>query len=382
MTPDPLRESLGQLAESVQNVDLYDRALRRSGRIGRNRAGAVAGAALAVLGLAGAGLLIRPVAAPTPSVAPPSLAAPPIAPSVTPATPPSRSPSRSAPPSSSATTPTPPVAATTAVPQSRSLSDLPGRVFYRSGNDRVVRLTADGAVRTVLETPYQAVAVSPGGDRIAYVAGGDLLLAGSAEPLLREVDPEQLPAWSPDGTRLIVAAPRPGVLTLRTGDFVRLPDTLGGQHLRWSGDGRRLIYATPACRLKVAAAQGRSGTTVPVIGDPEGARNPDGSAVCRPLSADRTGRRITAPLDEPGGPAESGLLNADVLVDTETGDVLPLPVSGQVTGLLFGPDGNLLIRTAAGDGSTLSVLAPDGRLLVSAREPAGVGDAALLAYTR
>lgn len=382
MNPDPLKESLGDLAESVQNADLYDRALRRSRRIGRNRAAAVAGASLAVLGLAGAGLLIRPVASdgPTPVVAPPSRPAP----SVVPSAPPSAAPSRPAPSSSAATTPTtPPVAATTAVPQSRSLSDLPGRVFYRSGQDRIIRLSPDGAVRTVLETAYENAAVSPGGDRIAYLADGALRLAGSPEPVLDgPVDPEQLPAWSPDGTRLIVAAPEPGVLTVRTGDFTKLPDSLGGQHFRWSGDGRRLIYGTPACRLKVAAAGGRSGTTVPVLGDPETARNPDGSAACRPLSADRTGRRVTAPLDSAGGDPSGGPLTADALIDTETGDVLPLPVTGRVTGLLYGPDGDLLIRTSDGDRSTLSVLTPGGKLLVQAREPAGVADAELLAYTR
>ena len=380
MNPDPLKDSLGEIAESVQNTDLYDRALRRSRRIGRNRAVAVGGAALAVLGLAGAGLLFRPVGAdPSPVVAPPSRTAPSVAAS-TPS--PGTAPSRPAPSSAVATADAPPVTPTTAVPRSRTLSDLPGRVFYRSGQDRVIRLSPDGAVRTVLETAYEAVSVSPGGDRVVYVADGALRLAGSDDPVLdATVDPQQLPAWSPDGTRLIVAAPEAAVLTVATGKLVKLPESLGGEHFRWSGDGRKLIYGTSTCRLKVAAADSRSGTTVPVIGDPENARNPDGSAACRPLSADRTGRRITAPLESPGGPS-SGLLTADALVDTGTGDVLPLPVSGRVTGLLFGPDGNLLIRTSDGDRSTLSVLSPDGELLVRAPEPAGVGDAELLAYAR
>ncbi len=365
MNRDPLAESLDELAESVRNADLYERSLRRSRRIGRRRAAAVAGAGLAVLGLAGAGLLVRPgVSELQPPVVSPTRQAPSAVPSVPPST---NSPPR----------------ATTAVPQSRSLGDLPGRVFYRSA-DRVLRLDPDGSVRTVLETPHDAAAVSPAGDRIAYVTDGELRLAGaSAEPIeVGPVDPDQVPAWSPDGKRLIVAAPEPGVLTVATGSFTPLPESLGGRNFRWSGDGRRLLYGTSSCRLKVAAADGRSGTTVPVIGDPETARNPDGTAACRPLSADRTGARITAPLDSAGDPPGSGSLPADALVDTGTGDVLPLPVSGRVTGLLFGPDGILLIRTAEGNAATLSVVSPDGTLLVQAREPAGVGDAELLGWTR
>jgi TolB protein len=374
MTRDPLSSSLGELAESVRDADLYERSLRRSRSIGRRRAAAVAGAGLAVLGLAGAGLLFRPGV----SELPPPVVSP------TRQAPSSPAPSTSAAPSAPPSAPPSPARATVAVPQSRSLGDLPGRVFYRSA-DRVTRLDPDGAVRTVLDTPHDAVAVSPSGGRIAYVTDGRLRLAGSfPEPVLDgTVDPGRLPAWSPDGERLIVAAPEPGVLTVATGAFTPLPASLGGQHFRWSADGRRLVYGTSSCRLKVAAAGARSGTTVPVIGDPEAARNPDGTAACRPLSADRTGARITAPLESAGSEPGADLVPADALVDTRTGDVLPLPVSGRVTGLLFGPDGNLLIRTTDGGGAqTLSVLAPDGTLLVRAREPAAVGNAELLAYTR
>jgi TolB protein len=379
MNDDILAESLGDLAESVRNVDLYDRALARSRRIGRNRALTGGAAALVALALAGGGLWTFPPrdrhAAPVvgaPTAATSTLAPTPSAPPASPSTPAT---GRSAAP--------PATGATTAVPRSRSLADLPGRVFYRSTeNGTVVRLSADGGRDTVLNTPNEAVAISPDGKRIAYVANGRLLLAGSDQPVYdgTVATDQQDPAWSPDGTALLVGTPKPGILTVATGAFGPLPSSLGGQHFRWSGDGRRLIYGTASCRLKVAPAGGRTGTTVPVIGDPESARNPEQTAACLPSSADRAGGRVAVPLQSVG---QSGYGDAaDTVVDTRTGAILPLPVTGDVRAVLFATDGNLLIRTVDGDRFTLSVLAPDGTLLVQAREPAAMKSLEPVAYTR
>jgi TolB protein len=207
------------------------------------------------------------------------------------------------------------------------------------------------------------------------VADDKLVLPGSG--FTGTVDADQVPAWSADGTKLLIAAPDPGVLTVSTGTFKKLPKSLDGKNFRWSGDGNRLIYGTSSCRLKVADATGTSGRTVPGLGDPETARNPDGTAVCRPLSADPTGGRITAPLVSVG--SDGGDPIADAVVDTATGEVLSLPVTGQVSGVLFGPDGNLLVRTR---NSVLYVFTPDGTLLVQAKEPAVLQNLELLAYTR
>src|SRR6185312_9447223 len=95
-----------------------------------------------------------------------------------------------------------------------------------------------------------------------------------------------------------------------------------GQHFRWSGDGTALVYATSYCSLKVAA--GDSDTTVPVQTTGEtGADSPD---------------------------------TADAVVDTVTGDVVPLPVAGSVVGAFFNPDGNLLVRSRKGTRTTLWLL--------------------------
>jgi TolB protein len=363
MNDDALKESLGQLAESVRNVDLYDRALTRSRRIGRRRAVAATGSALAVLALAGAGLWNFPHRGP--DVRPPVIASPVLP---TPSTPPTPATPRSVAPSTS--TPT------IAVPKSRSLADLPGRIFYRADDGTVVRLTATGSRTTVLSTPNRAVAVSPDGRRIAYVTADDKLrLAGSDQPIYNgavTID-QQIPAWSPDGTKLFIGTPKPVALTVSTGAVASLPT---GNDFRWSGDGREMIYGTSPCRLKTTP----SGRLVPILGDPESSRNPDQTAACRPLSADHTGRRVTVPLQSVGEGADGDSANA--LVDTVTGAVLPMPVPGVVQSALFGPDGDLLIRAGQYNRPTLSVLAPDGTLLVQADEPSALRNLQPVAYTR
>ena len=58
---------------------------------------------------------------------------------------------------------------------------------------------------------------------------------------------------------------------------------------------------------------------------------------------------------------------ADAVVDTVTGEVVPLPVAGSVVGAFFDPDGNLLVRARHGSATTLSLFTPAGKLLVQAQ---------------
>jgi TolB protein len=119
-----------------------------------------------------------------------------------------------------------------------------------------------------------------------------------------------------------------------------------------------------------------------MLGDTQPADNPDGLAACKPTSVDATGERVTVPLQTTGVSGDDGSDTADAVVDTATGDVVPMPVSGTVVGAVFSPDGNLLIRTVRAGKKKLSLFAPDGTLLVQATEPAAVKDLDLLAYTR
>jgi TolB protein len=407
MSEPSLRASLHDLAGTVPAVDLYDGAMRRSRRIGRREAAIGTGAALLALGVLAGGLCRlpsrhqpEPPLAAADAVRPPShhpsTAAPP--PAAGSARRPAPSPARTAAPSATATTARrdhkhqPQVVRFSPTPRSTKLSDLPGHVFYQQAGATpdVVRLSpGDGRADTVLSGAPSAVGISPDGTRIAYAAGGRLMVGRTGETGAHEIadgvaTAAQAPAWSPDGDRLLVDASAPAVLEVASGTITPLPGDLGaGQHFRWSGDGHKLIFATAHCGLEVATGAAGPGTPVPVIGDPKPVDNPDGLAACKPTSADATGGRVTVPLRTTGTASSGGASQvADAVVDTATGDLVPLAVSGDVVGAVFGPDGNLLVRTAAQGRTKLFLFAPDNALLVQATEPSAVHDLDLIAYTR
>ena len=395
-----LRASLRDLAEAVEPADLYDGAVRRSRRIARREAAIGTTAALAALVLLAGGLWHSPrgktgeppraVHAPvaSPSAGHSASALPPAAPS-----PAATTPRHTGVPSAEARKRKnqPRVVVTTSPPQSRKLTDLRGHVFYQETGPEpdVVRLSpADGVTRTVLPDAPSRVGISPDGSRIAYASGDALLVArtagGPADRVTTGVTTtDQAPAWSPDGARVLVRAGRPAVVEVGTRALTALPAELGaGRHFRWSGDGNRLVYATSYCALEVAGNAGGSGFSVPVLGDRQPVDNPDGLAACKPTSVDATGERVTVPLQSTGETGADSPDTADAVVDTVTGDLLPLPVTDSVVGTVFAPDGNLLVRSRHDDITRLSLFAPDGALLVQATEPATLRDLDLLAYTR
>jgi len=393
MTDDPLREALHSLADDVQDAELYGAAMLRSRRIAHRRAAAGTLSALTVLSLAVGGLWqLRPPGNSDDSgrgaaVAEPAGQLPAPAPSI--------QPSRAAPPQSSPTARGPagresrPSRAAVASPSSRSLSDLPGRVFYaKAGDPEVIRLKGNGNTRTVLTAAHSALGVSPDGTKIAYVADGALLvtdtIGGTPDRLYAgTVSAEQAPAWSPDGRRLLVEADDPAVLDVADGTLQPLPNTLAGSNFRWSGDGSKLVYATESCQLKVADADpsATSAVTVPVLGDPDTSDNPSGLGACLPVSVDATGRRVAVPLEPVDGTGDSAPV-ANAVVDTATGHADALPIEGTVIGAVFAPDGNLLVRTSDDGRTTLSLFSAGGTLLVQAHEPSRLKGLDLLAYTR
>ncbi|MET0417687.1 MAG: hypothetical protein ABW022_16875, partial [Actinoplanes sp.] len=260
------------------------------------------------------------------------------------------------------------------------LADLPGQVFYQQPGDRpdVVRLRpADGRTDRVLIAAPSAVGISPDGGRIAYVADGTLLIGstddGGFAPVARGIaTAEQAPAWSPDGSKLLVHADAPAVVEVGSGAITPLPSGLGaGRHFRWSGDGDTLVYATASCGLEVARrGETGAGVAVPLA-------QPDGVAACRAGSVDTTGRRVAVPLSSPGSSDKP----ADAVVDTETGDLVALPVDGEVLGAVFDAAGHLLVRSLRAGVTRLSLIAPDNTLVVQATEPASVRELDLIAYT-
>ena len=156
---DRLRDSLHDLADTVEPADLYDRAVRRSRRIARREATVGTGAALTAIGLLASGLWHLPAGERRqPSYALRSSAAATTVP--IPKLPPTATQQAPAPihrPAPTSAVPRhknqPAPASPTATPASRALADLPGHVFYQqTGTDPdVLRLSpTDAAVETVL----------------------------------------------------------------------------------------------------------------------------------------------------------------------------------------------------------------------------------------
>jgi TolB protein len=386
--PDPLREELRELADAVAPADLYERSLARSRRLGRREAAVGTTAAVVALALLGSGLwqLPRSGRQPVAPVAGPPIVASASAPAVSQDMSSSATSQAAAPPRKSRPD-RPRPAATTSSPRSTSIADLPGHIFYADTGDegRLVRLTPGDQLETVLSKPYATVGVSPDGARVAYVADGNLMVVdtGGGEPqqaYAGTASAAQAPAWSPDGAQLLIDATEPAVLDVATGTLTPLPSGLDGQHFRWSGDGSTLVYATAGCGLEVAETNAQSGTPVPESGDTAG------RAACRPVSVDATGDLVTVHLEQntadPAGTTDSAAAPADAVLDTVTGDIVDLPVSGRIIGAVFDPAGNLLVRSYKDGKRKLSLFAPDFTLLLRAREPASLRSLSLVAYTR
>ncbi|AGZ38879.1 PD40 domain-containing protein [Actinoplanes friuliensis] len=382
--PDPLRDELRELADVVVPADMYERSLQRSRKIGRREAAIGTTAAVVALALLGSGLWRLPSRGPDQE---PPVAVAPVGPSATASLAPSVAPTTTRASGNQPDTPSrpdrprPPRATTT--PKSTALGDLPGQIFYADADDngRVVRLTGAGNPSTVLSASNSTAGVSPDGSRIAYVTSGSLMVVDTGADDPQQVyagtsSAEQAPAWSPDGSRLLIEASETGVLDVATGELTPLPQGLEGQHFRWSGDGSTLVYATSDCGLEVAAGTtAQSGTPVP---DQTGTA---GQAACRPVSVDATGDLVAVQLDKDAA-SEKRETPADAILDTVTGDIVDLPVTGTIIGAVFDPDGNLLVRSKKGSKTRLWLFAPDFTLLVQAKEPSELKGLDLLAYTR
>ncbi|MGY0002709.1 hypothetical protein [Micromonospora sp. I033] len=392
MNQNRLRLDLAELAEEVTPVDLRDRALRTSRRLGIQRVVATSAAALVVLAAAtGTALAIRPDGqAPLPAPANPSVTStwPPVEVTPTPA------------PSSSAST----GPSTDPRPDGGGPSTTArfGRIFYAaspgSTEARTTRLrswTPGGQPVTLLSMPtssaWSNAVVSPDGERVAWVDLDAVLWVadldgGNRRKLRTGVDGSCWgPVWHPEGTALGIALVDPsnpgrsrrGNLDVRTGAFTDLALDEDGCHPLWSGDGRYLAYPDGSTgRVIVATSGGDRLRSIPGLGGNAkydcfdvASLSPDGSRI----ALFRRG-----PGEEAGDVARE--LTADGVFDTRTGKEFELPLGARtITQAFFRPDGTLLVRATGLRENVLILVAPDGRKLGEVSEPPAFGEQQIIA---
>lgn len=376
MNHDRLRLDLAELADEVTPVDLRDRALRTSRRLGIQRAVATSAAAVVLLAAAaGTALAVRPNGqAPTPAPAGPSVTStwPPV--EVTPTPEPSRAPT------------TEPSTAPSTSPAQPS-SALAGTRYYLGLTDReavihAVRGDSDDVMARIPLAPDRCVdntiTVSPDGKRLAWVQDTTDGMSGT------------LMTASTDGS---------GKRKLVTGVLC-----LGSNALVWQG-GDRLMVQEGVRSVLIDMVAGK-----PFDGDPGQETDRCWSADGRWLAAVIEGKPYVAgeeqshlyhydpPKDQAwkwdGWRARSvsmdgryvsiGWVGTDpsrrddsfTVVDTTTSKVVELPVAGTIKSIQFAADGTVLVRQA----SRIVVLDSSFRRAGEVEEPQDVRAMTLLAY--
>lgn len=392
MNDQRLRLDLTELAEEVTVVDLRDRTLRASRRLGIQRAVATTAAALVLIAAAtGTAFAIRPDQSPAPLPA--------DTPSVT-ATP---TPTQSASPTPSTSTSDAPGSP----PSGGSGTNTPtvkiGKLFYGSAeatdatttNLRSWRPGADTARLLALPDMSAVVNanVSPDGRRVAWVdtadgGQGTLYLQnvdGSGKQSLRaDVDPNCVPpTWSPDSRHLLFREVKPsgepgrhGVLDTRGGK-----DTVTwwagenlGCHGLWSADGQTIAMRVDG-EVALFDPDGRQRRTVPGFSRSAGwcddvtSLAPDGS-------------RIALYRPKPGedGTDVARDLRVNSVLDTGTGKQVALPLGGRtLRQVYFQTDGSMVVRVQDGSGYAVLLVDEDGRKISETAEPAALKDMRILA---
>lgn len=373
MNQDRLRFDLSDLAEEVTPVDLRDRALRTSRRLGIQRAVATSAAALVVLAAAtGTALAIRPNSqAPAPAGPSVTVTAPPVEPSRTPSTTPDGTTDGG---SSAAATFGRIVYGPSLLPNGASSTSTVRLQSWRPGDDPV----------RLLSVPYEAavlnVAASPDGKRVSWVddAGAAWVsdLDGSERRKLRGgVDNTcWSPVWLPNSQQLVVrltAAGDTGVLDASSGKFTKVAG-FDGCHAVFAADGTLAFADGSDGTVVITDRNGKTRRTVPDLGA-KGSRyvsfdlsslSPDGGRIAL-FRIDRNGTY--------GDAARDLLVNA--VLDTRTGKEVALPLEGrQLRQVFFQPDGSMVVRVRSGGGYAVILVDAAGKKITERAEPSALRD--------
>ncbi|MEV4654599.1 hypothetical protein [Micromonospora sp. NPDC049301] len=387
MNDQRLRLDLTALADEVTSVDLRDRTLRTSRRLGIQRAVATSAAALVLIAAAaGTAFAIRPDQSPTPLPA--------DTPSVTASPSPTQSPTPT--PSTSADTPGAPPSSSGSSTNTPALQF--GKLFYgpavvtdaETTNLRSWR-PGDSPVR-LLALPELAAkgnaSISPDGRRVAWVESEGTLVVADADgsdrqEMRSDVASSCTPVWSPDGRHLLFIEAksagepgRHGVLDTRSDKrtVAWWTEQPPGCHALWSADGRTIAMAVDI-GVTLYATDGTKKRVVPGF-SLDGWRSHDIAS----LSSD--GSRIAllrrAPGEESGDIARE--LWANAVLDTRSGRQVTLPLGGRtLRQVYFQTDGSMVVRVQAGSGYAVLLVDEDGKKISETAEPASLKDMQILA---
>ncbi|MFC4149212.1 hypothetical protein ACFO0M_23420 [Micromonospora mangrovi] len=378
MNHDRLRSDLAGLADEVTPVDLRDRALRTSRRLGVQRTVATTAAALVLVAAAtGTALAVRPNGSPPPAPAGPTVSESP-SPSgkVTPAPKPSRAPSP-APESPSA-------GAGESAP-----AVLDGTRYYLefTGSEARIHLVRPGR-HEVNMLPLgndtcmaNSMTISPDGKRLAWVKDGSTT-GWSGALVTSRIDGTRQRTVATGisclGSRALVWKGG-DLLMAQKGKVSVLVDMAAGKPVNgdpgqetdrcWSPDGKWLASLDAESGQHQVTDEGvlRQYTYTPPAAEAEGR---DGWAA-RSVSID--GRYVAVGWK---GTDPSRADSSFAVIDTATGKVVDLPGTGKVRSILFTLDGKAIVQRD----DTLTVLDGNFRQLDTVAEPASVRGQRLLAY--
>ncbi|MFJ8581437.1 hypothetical protein [Micromonospora sp. NPDC093277] len=378
MNQDRLRLDLADLADEVNPVDLRDRALRTSRRLGIQRAIATSAAAVVMLGAAtGTAFALMPRddgQAPLPGDSPSITVTP--------------SPTEPSPIESS---PTPEHSRSAEAPPSNpGVSDavLSGIRFYLGFTDKdavihAVRGTADQvATRVSLDTEVcvrNTITVSPDGKRVAWVQDSadsgmtGVLMAGTvgkqgATRLLDGVDclGSNPLVWR--GSDLLMVSRGAVSVLYDVAAKKRVDGDPGQETLRcWSADGRWLAAVSDGKPYVADGTQLHQYAYTPPKGE---AIKWDGWRA-RGVSMD--GRYVSVGWIGTDPSRQDGSFT---VVDVTTSKVIELPVSGEVRSVQFAADGRVLVRQA----TRVVVLDAGFQKIGEVAEPRDVQQLTLLTY--
>ncbi|MFI7430362.1 hypothetical protein ACIBPB_25500 [Micromonospora sp. NPDC049836] len=370
MNEDRLRLDLAGLADEVTSVDLRDRALRTSRRLGIQRAVATSAAALVMIGAAtGTALAIRPdgQAPVPPQPAGPSTTVP-VPPTPDPSTP---DPSTSAEPTGSAVQPG---------------SALPGTRYYLESTSTKARIHAvhGGIDRVVYQVGYAAdsecewntITISPDGKRVAWVQ--DSTDGNASGILLVGTTGERASTSLSDG----ISCYGPGALVWQGSDLLMVKKK-SGQSVLYDLKANKRVQGDPGQETdRCWSADGRWLAAMdeerkPYVTDGTRSRQyrytPPRQAAWQARSVSMDGRYVSVGWV---GTDPSRRDGSYAMVDTITSKVVELPGGEQIFSILFTIDRKVIVKRASGITVLNSALKPIGTVA----ESASLRTMALLAY--